>query len=73
MTIMKTKICRDCKGRKSVADFYQTAKGVVFPYCKGCQKARSVKWRRDNPEAWGEIKKRFKENHPNYYKGRLRG
>jgi hypothetical protein len=47
------KICTVCGALLPVTDFYEYHKesGVYYmPYCKECNKARLVRWRRDNPE-----------------------
>lgn len=62
------RICHDCKTAKNENEYYKGSKS----YCKDCSKARTNKFRLENPDKWRAIRHRTinknKEKISKYYK-----
>lgn len=57
------KVCSICKSALSVSEFSPSQDGALGreARCKDCNKARSLKWRADNPEKYRQQVDRFRD------------
>lgn len=63
------KECRSCFETKPFDEFHKNSKNRdgVTSYCKVCNRAKSSKWKKDNPESGKKWKASLLERNPSYY------
>jgi hypothetical protein len=60
------KVCINCGGRKSLAEFYAhpSTKDRLFGECKSCVKKRNAAWNKANPEKHNKFKAAHQKRNP---------
>jgi hypothetical protein len=63
---METKICRKCNEIKNVCEFYKNShsKDNLRSNCKVCQNKNTTNWKKNNPEKYKDIQKKFIDGNP---------
>ena len=70
----QTKACKKCGMERDLNDYSvytnNNGKPQMKSYCKPCSRLISKKHKQDNPEAWEVYRKKYQQEHPEYFNKR---